>query len=250
MTSSSASSSASSNASPDDRVVLDRVRKLFEKANATSNPHEADAFSRKAAELVARHRIDPERLAAKSGDDRVVMRERMLGRGAYVRARLALLTTIGDHHDVRVVFRTGPSGMIAYQAGFASDVDVVELLYHSLHEQAASQMVGISRGTPAATQRFRRSFLMGFANRIGDLLDATARDAASGRSRATVDSTALALRERTEQVDEFIQTSFGRIRSAAPATPAQANGWRAGVAAAERADVGRPRVSERRALGR
>ncbi len=234
----------------DDSALLDRVRKLFDKANATTNSHEADAFARKAAELVARHRIDPQRLAATHHDDRVVMHELPLGRGAYVRARLALLTTIGDHHEVRVVFRSSPTGMTAYVAGFESDVDMVELLYHSLHRQAASQMAGITKGTGASTQRFRRSFLMGFASRIGDLLDSTEREAGAGRSRAAADSTAVALRERTDQVDEFITTSFGRVRTAAPASPAQASGWRAGADAAERADVGRARLPERPALGR
>src|SRR6478609_10301992 len=139
-----------------DRAILERVRKLFDKAAGTTNPHEADAFARKAAELVARHRIDPERLVSGRSDDEIVIRELPLGRGAYVRARLALLTIVGDHHDVRVVFKTLPTGMMAYLAGFRSDVEVVELLYHSLHQQAAAQMAGISRGTGAATQRFRR----------------------------------------------------------------------------------------------
>ena len=161
-----------------DRVILDRVRKLFDKAAGTTNAHEADAFARKAAELVARHRIDPERLAGSRDDDQVVIRELSLGRGAYVRARLGLLTVVGDHHEVRVVFKTMPTGMVAYLAGFRSDVDLVELLFQSLHQQAAAQMATISRGTPAATQRFRRSFMMGFADRIGTVLDESA---ASGR---------------------------------------------------------------------
>ena len=233
-----------------DEALLKRVRKLFEKAKATSNPHEADAFARKAAELVARHRIDPERLAASGVDDPISMRELPLGRGAYVRARLALLSVIGDHHDVRVVFKTMPVGMVAYLAGFRSDIEVVELLYQSLHQQAATQMAQISRGTPAATQQFRRSFLMGFANRVGDLLDESQRAADRGRSKTLVDSTAVALRERGEQVDDFLTQSFGRIRSARPASAAQATGWRAGVAAAERADVGRERIQARPALGR
>ena len=233
-----------------DRAILERVRKLFDKATGTTNPHEADAFARKAAELVARHRIDPERLVSGRSDDEIVIRELPLGRGAYVRARLALLTIVGDHHDVRVVFKTLPTGMVAYLAGFRSDVEVVELLYHSLHQQAAAQMAGISRGTGAATQRFRRSFLMGFADRIGVVLDESAREAAAGRSAAVANSTALALRERSQQVDDHLQQSFGRIRSARRASAAQASGWQAGAAAAERADVGRDRLPERRALGR
>ena len=47
-----------------DESVVRRVRKLLDKAEGTSNPHEAEAFSRKAAEIAARHRIDHERLAA------------------------------------------------------------------------------------------------------------------------------------------------------------------------------------------
>ena len=40
--------------------LLGRVRKLLDKAEGTTNAHEADAFSRKAAELIAEHRIDAE----------------------------------------------------------------------------------------------------------------------------------------------------------------------------------------------
>jgi hypothetical protein len=140
--------------------------------------------------------------------------------------------------------------MVAYLAGFGSDLDVVELLYHSLHQQAASQMAGISRGTGAATQRFRRSFLMGFANRIGAVLDDGQRDAAQHRNERVTATTALALRERTERVDDFLEESFGRIRSARPASAAQATGWHAGAAAADRVDVGRERIATRPALGR
>ena len=111
-------------------------------------------------------------------------------------------------------------------------------------------MAGITKGTGASTQRLRRSFLMGFASRIGQLLDSTEREAGAGRSAAAVNSAAVALRERTDQVDAFITTSFGSVRSAAPASPAQASGWRAGVDAAQRADVGRARLRERPALGR
>ena len=57
-----------------DRSLVDRVRKLMDKASATANIHEADAFSRKAAELIARHRIDPASLAQQR-DDSLAVRE-------------------------------------------------------------------------------------------------------------------------------------------------------------------------------
>ena len=88
--------------------LLLRVRKLLDKAEATTNAHEADAFSRKAAELIADHRIDPDRLAAVDAADDLQVREIEIGRGAYVRARLALLQAIAEANDVRVVFQARP----------------------------------------------------------------------------------------------------------------------------------------------
>ena len=73
--------------------LISKVRKLLAMAEGSSNPNEADAFSRKAAELIAAHRIDPERLRAEARDD-LDVREFELGRGAYVRGRLALLQVV------------------------------------------------------------------------------------------------------------------------------------------------------------
>ena len=64
-----------------DPTLLDRVRKLLAKAEGTDNPHEAEAFSAKAAELIALYRIDPARLVARA-DDRLELRRVPLGRMA------------------------------------------------------------------------------------------------------------------------------------------------------------------------
>jgi hypothetical protein len=41
-----------------DQRMLDRVRALLAKAESTDFPQEADAFTARAQELMARHRID------------------------------------------------------------------------------------------------------------------------------------------------------------------------------------------------
>ena len=234
-----------------DQTLVARVRKLMDKAAATSNPHEADAFSRKAAELIARHRIDPDAIA-ESATDELQVREIALGRGAYVRARLALLMAVAEAHDARVVFAATPAGTIAYVAGRSSDLELVELLYTSLHAQAAAQMASERRSTPAATQRHRRSFLFGYADRVAKSFD-EARAAAEAASPLPVGvpegGRALARRERIDRVDEFVGKRFGRIRTARSSAGAELGGWSAGSAAAERADLGRPRVEGRRSLG-
>lgn len=231
--------------------LVARVRKLMDKAEATSNVHEADAFSRKAAELIARHRIDPASLADTDRDD-LAIREIALGRGAYVRARLALLMAVAEAHDSRVVFAATPTGTVAYVAGRSSDLDLVEVMYTSLHAQAAARMSMEHRATAAATQRHRRSFLFGYADRVAKSFDDARRNARAASPEsgdADVAGRSPARLEQRDQVDRFVAERFGRVRAARSAAGAEVGGWTAGSAAAERADLGRKRVAERRSLG-
>ena len=232
---------------PLDAGLVGKVRKLLAMAEGTPNPNEADAFSRKAAELIALHRIDPERLRAESHDDLAVI-EVELGRGAYVRGRLSLLGAVGDAHGCKVVYEVRTIGTVAFVAGFRSDLDTVTLLYHSLHTQASSRMAAERRATAAATQQWRRSFLFGYADRIRTMLQ---RSAAEAQRRTADAGTALpALRARDRRVDEFSRQQFGRVVAARRPKPATATGWHAGRDAASRADLGRERVAGRRAIGR
>lgn len=227
--------------------LIAKVRKLLAMAEGTTNPNEADAFSRKAAELIAVHRIDPERLRAESPDDLDVL-ELELGRGAYVRGRLALLGAVGDAHGCKVVYEVRERGTVAFVAGFRSDLETVALLYRSLHTQAAGRMAAERRGTAAATQQWRRSFLFGYADQIRTMLRQSA-DQAERQVRHT--GTALpALRARERRVQEFSAERFGRVVAARRPKAATATGFHAGREAAARADLGRERLRGRRAIGR
>jgi hypothetical protein len=230
-------------------VMRDKVRKLLAKAEATDNPNEAEAFSAKAAELIAAHRIDPSRLAAEreEGGDRLGLRQVPIGRGAYVRARLALLGAVAAANDCELVWQSGPDGATAVLAGFESDLDATLVLHESLHMQAAGQMAALRRSTPAATQRWRRSFLFGFAARVGELLvDARKRAEAD----ATLTGTSLPdLVSRSARVRDHAKASFGRVVTASAPSPAVAAGWDRGRRAAAGADLGRARLAGRRAIG-
>lgn len=235
-----------------DRSLIERVRKLLDKSERTDSAHEAEAFAAKAADLVARHRISPEQLEQRDDGGDLAIRELLVGRGAYVRGRIALLGNIADAHDVRMVYQSTPAGSLAFLAGRSVDLDVVEVMYASLHSQAAGQMSQVRRSTGAATQRERRAFLFGFANRIGDLLAesaATAKVEAEGLADGGA-FTALAVRERRERVDEFAAESWGKVRSASRPAKLSPDGYFQGVDAAERADVGRTRIGGRASIGR
>lgn len=227
--------------------LIGKVRKLLAMAEGTANPNEADAFSRKAAELIAAHRIDPERLRTESPSDLDVI-ELELGRGAYVRGRLALLGAVGDAHGCKVVYEVRQRGTVAFVAGYRSDLETVSLLYHSLHTQASSRMVAERRATAAATQQWRRSFLFGYADQIRTMLRQSTDDAE--RRVAAAGTTLPALRARDRRVDEFSRERFGRVVAARRPKPATATGWAAGRDAASRADLGRAQVRGERAIGR
>jgi hypothetical protein len=115
-------------------------------------------------------------------------------------------------------------------------------------------MASQRRSTAAATQRFRRSFLFGYAERMSLLLEESRRDveesAGGDETSGTVAANALALQERSSRVDDFLERSFGRTRAARAAGMATTTGWAAGYQAAERADVGRARLAGRRAIGK
>jgi hypothetical protein len=230
------------------KSLIDKVRKLLAMAEGASNVNEADAFSRKAAELIAVYRIDPARLAA-AADDRLTVRSFPIGRGAYVRARLALLQTIAEANSCRLVWQAGHDGAVALVAGFASDLATTEMLYTSLHAQASSRMSAERRSTGAATQRWRRSFLLGYANQVGKMLIGTHETAAAAQGAEPANVALPALRARERQVAEYARTAFGRVVSARPASAATSTGWQAGQSAASRADVGRRGIGALRAIG-
>ena len=166
------------------RRLLDKIRKLLAKAEGTDNANEAEAFSAKAAQLIAEHRIDPRHVrdalahgVARPAPDRHRpwrVRPRPAGPARRRRPQPRLRGRVRD--------RSG-TGTTAVLAGYESDLDVTEVLYTSLHAQAASQMAGVRSRTPAATQRWRRSFLFGFANRVAEQL-------AAARARAAASATA------------------------------------------------------------
>ncbi|MFK7917491.1 MAG: DUF2786 domain-containing protein [Ilumatobacter sp.] len=235
-----------------DRSLIERVRKLLDKAEATDNAHEAEAFASKAADLIAQHRIDPAQLAEREDGSELALGELNVGRGAYVRGRIALLANVGDAHDVRMVFQSTPTGSVVFMAGRQVDLDLVGVLYASLHSQAAAQMQLIKRSTGAATQRERRAFLFGFADRIGQLM-AESKESARAKSEQAADggaATALAVRERRERVDQFAAERWGKVRSASRPAGVAPGGYLAGASAAERADVGRSRLRGRPEIGR
>jgi hypothetical protein len=220
----------------DDRV-LRRIRGLLAKAESTEFTEEADALTAKAQELMTRHAVDVALLDADlpSGGD--VGTRRVHVTDPYVRAKMQLLATVAEANDVRLVWYQGLG--IANLVGARGDLDAVELLFTSLLLQVAQALGSAERqgGGRSGSRTFRRGFLLGYAQRIGERLQAARQrataDAASERGRDLLP----VLRSRREAVDTAVAELFPRVRASRSRASVDAGGWYAGQTAAERADV-------------
>ena len=242
--------------------ALRRIRGLLDKAGSTSFGAEADALYDKAAELMARHRIDAALLeASRSPGERTPVVERPvdLGAGQYVRARLQLIHHVALNHGCRVLTHTTRDGRVATVVGVRDDCERVELLYTSLLLQA-TRLAGAAwaeragRRSTGSQVAWKREFMFGFAARVGERLAELVEQAARapGPPGAGGGSVALVLADRSSRVDEWLQRAYPRVRSLAPAAGFTGHGGLpAGRSSADQADLGSPSLQgARRALRR
>nr|MBA3303233.1 DUF2786 domain-containing protein [Acidimicrobiia bacterium] len=217
---------------------------LLAKAESTTFAEEADALTAKAQQLMARHRIDRAALETEGrrSTDRPVGRRIWLD-DPYADAKAHLLAQVAKANRCRSVSITDVG--CCHVIGFASDLAVVELLHTSLLVQATAAMAAAGSRTDgqgrSRTRSFRSSFLYAFAMRIGERLREAVADAEAEGVAEHGAGVLPVLARRDEEVDEVVAESFpDLVRRRAPRLTAE--GWAAGRAAADMADlsVGRP----------
>ena len=211
-----------------DNRILDRVRALLAKAESTGFPAEAEAYSAKAQELIARHSIE-EVLTSHAG---VTPLARRVGVDhPYETEKAGLLDAVARANHCRTVW--SPELAFVTIFGFDSDIDAVELLYTSLLVQANRAM---ARDEPAKgkarIKAFRRSFLVAYAARIGERLDRVIRHEISQHCDLLP-----VLRGRDLQVREAMAKAFPRTVRARGSRVDSVEGWESGRAAADEANL-------------
>jgi hypothetical protein len=242
-------------------TAMRRIRGLLDQAENTPFPDEAETFAAKAAELMARHRIDQAMVDRhrRRRHGGIVELDIELGRGQYVRARLALLGAVASAFDCRLLTSSGPDGRTGHVIGHSSDAEQVSLLYTSLLVQAtrAADVETTPRGQ--ARVSFRRGFLLGFAQRVGDRLAeqmaaaVEQADSSDGddHTESTGRSVALVLADRRSEVDAWVADRYGPLTRLGQAAPVHHEAVSRGAVAGDRADIGGRRVDgHRAALGR
>lgn len=226
----------------DQQKVLTRVRALLAKAESTQFPEEAEALTAKAQELMARHSIDEAMLAA-AGDaetDPVVL-EQVDVAAPYAGAKASLLANIAAANGCRCVTtgRLGGGAVRCVLVGVRRDIAATSMLFAALSLHAARTMLGVPIPPHDTPKRFRHSFLLAFAGRVGARLDA-ATEAARRAAQSDASggpSVALVLADREEEVARTFDAAFPFIRRVTKRASSFA-GAAHGRAAADRAPLG------------
>jgi hypothetical protein len=229
--------------------LLDRVRALLAKAESTAFDAEADAFTAKAQELMTRHRIDRVVLESAARSEDVPTGRRLHVDDPYADAKAMLLQAICVANGGHSVWSKGMGFSTVF--AFSDELDVIEDQFTSLLLQATAALrregskqdrLGRSR-----TTRFRRSFLVAFANRIGRRLQEATDTVVADAEAKTGRSLVPVLASRSAASEEAAVASFPRLSAVAPSAT-DGEGWHAGTLFGDRADlgVGAP-VSERAA---
>jgi hypothetical protein len=220
-----------------DQRILGRVRGLLAKAESTNFPDEAEAYSAKAQELMARYSIDHALLAGHDDDPDKPVGMRVTIEAPYAETKALLLQVVAEANLCRAVW----SGHLGFTTvfGFPSDLEIVEMLFTSLLVQGTAAMVREgSTVRPDGTSRtrlFRQSFMQAYAQRIGERLQEVA-------TRAETDAAATdprllpVLASRQKAVTEHVERVFphfveNRVRIS------DEQGWASGTAAADRASL-------------
>ncbi len=218
--------------------ILDKIRRLTAKAEATPYEAEAMAFAAKAQALMTQHAIDAAMLDV--GDAaRVATTEIELG-DPYASARFSLLGAIARANRCRAVWdkRAGLVTLVGTDVDRAN----IELLYTSLLLQATTVMTAEGSKVDAfgrnRTRSFRQAFLIGYADEVGRRLHKADREIVEQQSDPGVHPVLASV---DAEVDTEMRRLFPYLGAHRPSISSGA-GLDAGLAAGRTADIGAPTV--------
>lgn len=256
----------------DDDRRLATIRALLAKAEATEYPDEAEAFFAKASELIGRWAIDEAMVWAdtdRSGRESPEELQLVL-HAPYLPQKAVLVGAVAQAHGCRAVRIVSPPGVgreVISVVGFPTELRWVDTLVTSLLVQLTSAMLARSpRGVSASVSAsWRRSFIIGFAEEVGERLDADRRAAAAEHDAAraarsdaaaaapgasSASSAALVLASRADEVDGELRRRHPRLRSSWASSGRSASGRREGRRAGRDASIERNGLGARARLGR
>lgn len=246
-----------------DTKIQDRISALLRKAERTDNQAEAEAFSKKAEELILKWGVDRALLQDKEGRRENIVSKKMTFPGVkgqtrkdwlYLCFRVGLglggLEMIRTPNWEEGTFRKPVDDLTI--VGHESDVDAAMWLMSSILLQAQTATTRFWRdqmdsvymfGAPPAAVRSKakRSFMSGYGtivkNRLIELRERLTEEAGTG--------TELVLFDRSAAVKAAFGEMFPHVRTTSSKASTDSGAFYAGGDAGHRADLGQKRFSNR-----
>jgi len=222
--------------------ILRKVRALLAKAESSAFEAEARAFTAKAQTLITDHSLADALHSARSADPAEGPHAiRLTVERPYDREKFALLGVVARSNRARAILHDGLG--LATIIGYPIDLEATELLFTSLLVQSSRAMLRHGSTTDnvgnSTTRAFRRSFLVGFAERINERLAAENEQTTARAAAAQPDSALLpVLANRAAEVSRLVDEAFPDLSRMRPSRATfDGSGYIAGVAAADRAEL-------------
>jgi hypothetical protein len=231
--------------------LLDRVRKLLAQAEDDAvTPAEAQAFTAKAAELMAKYGIDRALLAADQPETDQATSRVLNIENPWAREKAHLLCGLASALRCQaILLGSDRPGSRVHIFGFGSDIERTDLLYTSVLIQMAHGLAGAQVPDWSRSPRaWRRSWLLGFATAViarvrqaehGAVAQASDRTGPGGQDR-----TALVLADRSLVIRRQVEQAYPVTRKAR--VTYSGSGYRDGYERGQRADIGTTRLSRPR----
>jgi hypothetical protein len=219
--------------------MLAKIRQLLAQAESTNFDAEAEAFTAKAHELMARHALDAAAVWDQSETGEQPGAVRVAIDEPYVRAKSLLLQVVAESYRCRAVFHSHYA--FSTLIGFVSDLAAAETLYTSLLIQAQQALGRVARAAPPGartrSRRYRSSFLRSFALRIDERLTEINDQVRSDVEAGTERSLLPALARRNSLVDDALSELFPDVSTYRIGGSYDRQGHTDGRSAADRADL-------------
>lgn len=225
---------------------LKKINALLAKAASTHSAHEAEAFSRKAEELMVKWGINDAMLESSSGDVKStnVIEQSIHFHGIYAKAMAGFFgpSIVRGLGSMKMVL--GHSGTSLYIIGMPSDVNRAVELIGSLDTQAMAAMRRWWKDFPSRVfltgsegYRERRAFLIAFGRTVQTRLENLRREEES------TESTATALAVRSTAVDEAFAEMYPSLRASSSRLKGSSYGGRvAGESAGRNAGLSTTKI--------
>jgi hypothetical protein len=210
--------------------LLARVRKLLAMAeDPACTPGEAEAFTAKATELIAKYGVDQAMLAVADPAADPIGDRLLTIVAPYARDKAGLLAAVASALRCRVVHLDRGATARSHLFGHAADLERVELLFTSLLVQAAHGLAASPVPWGEHPAAYRRSWLLGYTQAVQSRLWESERSAAVAAPGAE-----LVLADRTDQVERRRDEAYPRLAKLGPRRlqgTGRARGWHAGQTA-------------------